>query len=75
MLSLIVIDIVHWDTVHLLSEEDLGEGETNRVSEFIVVLVLPLGHGVHDLVIYILSVDNQVMVNVEDEIPRVSESF
>ena len=67
---------VVWNTVgHLLSKEDLGEGEAERVTELIVVLVLPLGHGVHDFVVNILSVDDEVVVNVEDEVPWVGESL
>jgi len=67
---------VHWDAVaHLLSEEDLGKSETERVSELVVVLVLPLCHGVHELVVNILSVDDEVVVNVEDEVPWVSEGL
>ena len=67
---------VHWDAVgHLLSEEDLGKSETERVTELVVVLVLPLGHGVHELVVNILSVDDKVVVNVEDEVPWVGEGL
>lgn len=45
------------------------------MTELIIVLVLPLGHGVHKLMVNILSVDNQVVVNMEDEVPWVSEGL
>ena len=71
----ICVTCVHWYSVHLLPEEDLGEGKTNRVTEFVVVLVLPLGHGVHELVIHVLAVDDQVVVNMEDEVPGIGEGL
>ena len=61
--------------LHLAAQEDLGEGETDGVTELIEVLVVPLCHGVHDFVVDILSIDNKVMLNVEDEVPRVSEGL
>ena len=65
---------VSWDSVgHLLSEEDLREGKTERVSELIVVLVVPLCKGIHELVVDVLAIDNQVVVDVEDEVPWVGE--
>ena len=64
------------DTVlHLSTKEDLGEGETDGVSELIEVLVLPLGLSIHDLVVNILAVDNKIVLNVEDEVPRISEGL
>jgi hypothetical protein len=64
------------DTIlHLSAEEDLGESKTDRVTILIEVLVIPLGHGIHDLVVHILSVHNQVVLNMEDEIPGVCESL
>ena len=64
------------DTVlHLSAKEDLGEGETDGVSELIEVLVLPLGLSIHDLVVNILAVDNKIVLNVEDEVPRISEGL
>ena len=45
------------------------------MSEFIEVLVLPLGFSIHDLVVDILTIDNQIMLDVEDEVPRVSEGL
>jgi len=63
-----------WNSVrHLLSEEDLREGETEGVSEFVVVLVFPLGKGIHELVVDVLAINDQVMVNVEDEVPWIGE--
>jgi len=61
--------------LHLSAEEDLGERKTNRVAVLIEVLVLPLGLSVHDLVVDVLSVDNEVVLNMEDEVPWVSESL
>ena len=61
--------------LHLAAQEDLGEGETDGVTELIEVLVVPLCHGVHDFVVDILSIDNKVVLNVEDEVPRVSEGL
>ena len=60
---------------HLLAKEDLRERKANVVTELVVVLVFPLCHGVHELVVDVLAVDDQVVVDVEDEIPGVSESL
>ena len=69
-------ECVVWDSIgHLLSKEDLRESETDGVSEFIIVLVLPLCHSIHQFVVHILSVHNQVVVDMEDEVPRVSEGL
>ena len=69
-------EIVSWDIIlHLASEEDLGEGKTNRVTKLIEVLVLPLSLSIHNLVVHILAVNNQIVLNVEDEVPRVGESL
>ena len=67
---------VLWDAVlHLAAKEDLGEGKTERVAVLVEVLVLPLGLSIHDLVVDILTIDNQVVLNMEDEVPWVSESL
>ena len=63
------------NSIHLLSKENLGKGKTKRVSEFIVMLVLPLGHSIHEFMVYILSIYNQVVINMEDEIPWVSKGL
>ena len=60
---------------HLATEEDLGESETDRVTEFVEMLILPLSLSIHDFVVNILSIDNKVVLNVEDEVPRISESL
>ena len=57
----------------MTSKENLGKRKTNGVTEFIEVLVLPLCFSIHNFVVNILAVDNKIMLNVEDEIPRVSE--
>ena len=67
--------IVERNSIHLLTKEDLGEGKTKGVSKLVVVLVFPLSHGVHHLVVDILSIHDEVMVNVEDEVPWVGESL
>ena len=65
---------VDWDAVlHLAAKEDLGKGKTERVTVLVEVLVLPLGLSIHDLVVDVLSIDNQVVLNMEDEVPWVSE--
>ena len=61
--------------LHLAAKEDLGEGEADGVTILIEVLVLPLGLSVHDLVMDILTVNDQVMLNMEDEVPWVSEGL
>ena len=43
--------------------------------EFVVVLVSPLCHGIHEFMVHILSIDDEVMVDVEDEIPWVGEGL
>ena len=66
--------VVTGDVVlHLSAKEDLGESETDGVTELIEVLVLPLGLSIHDLVVDVLSVHDKIVLNVEDEVPRVSE--
>ena len=60
---------------HLATEEDFGESKTNGVTEFVEVLVLPLSLSIHDFVVNILSIDNKVVLNVENEIPRIGESL
>ena len=75
ILSVNVPFAVERNTVHLLSKEDLRKGKTKRMSKLIVVLVFPLCHGIHELVIDILSIDDEVVVNMEDEVPWVSESL
>ena len=45
------------------------------MSKFIEVLVLPLSLSIHDLVVYILTIDNQIMLDMENEVPRVCESL
>ena len=68
--------LISWDTVfHLASNEDLREGKTDRVSKFIEVLILPLSLSIHDLVVNILAIDDQIMLDMENEVPRVSEGF
>ena len=61
--------------LHLAAQEDLGEGETDGVTELIEVLVVPLCHGIHDLMVDILSIDDEVVLNMEDEVPRVCEGL
>lgn len=45
------------------------------MTELIVVLILPLCHSVHEFVVHILSIYNQVMVDMEYEVPRICEGF
>ena len=63
------------DSVHLLTKEDLGKSKTDRVAKLVVVLVLPLGHGIHKLVVDVLSIHNEVMIDMEDEVPGVGEGL
>ena len=70
----VLLVLLIWDRVlHLSSDKDLGECKTDRVSVLIVVLVVPLSHGVHELVMYVLSIDYEIVFNMEDEVPWVSE--
>ena len=69
-------EVVSGDIVlHGSAKEDLGEREADGVTELVEVLVLPLSLGVHDLVVHILAVHDQVVLDVEDEVPRVGESL
>jgi len=43
------------------------------VAKFVVVLLVPLVLPVHDFVVDVLAVDDQVVIDVVDEVPRVSE--
>ena len=45
------------------------------MTELIEVLVLPLSLSIHNLVMDILTIDNKVVLNVENEVPRISESL
>lgn len=45
------------------------------MTELIEVLVLPLSLSIHNLVVDILTIDNKVVLNVENEVPRISESL
>ena len=45
------------------------------MAKFIEVLVLPLSLSIHDLVVNILTIDNQIMLDMENEVPRVGESL
>ena len=67
--------VVRNRVLHLSAHEDLGESKTNGMTVFIEVLILPLSLSVHDLVVDVLSVDNQVVLDMEDEVPWVSESL
>jgi len=58
---------------HLSAYSDLGKCEADRVTEFIKVLVVPLSRSVAHLVVHILSVDDQIAVAVEDEVPRLCQ--
>ena len=59
----------------MAADEDLGESKTDRVAVLVEVLVLPLSLGIHDLVVDVLSIDDEVVLNMEDEVPRVSEGL
>ena len=67
--------VVRDSVLHLAAKEDLGESKTNGVTELIEVLVLPLSLSIHNLVVDILTIDNKVVLNVENEVPRISESL
>jgi len=61
--------------LHLAAKEDLGKTETDGVTKLIEVLVVPLSLSISDLVVHILAVDDQIVLNVEDEVPGVGESL
>ena len=61
--------------LHLAAKEDLGKGKTNGVAELVEVLVVPLSLSIGELVVHILAVDDEVVLNMEDEVPRVGESL
>lgn len=61
--------------LHLAAHENFGEGEADRVAILIEVLVLPLGLSVHDLVVDVLAIDDQIVLDVEDEVPWVSKGL
>ena len=45
------------------------------MAKFVEVLVLPLSLSIHDFVVDILAVNDEIVLDVEDEVPRVSESL
>ena len=67
--------VVRNSVLHLAAKEDLGKSKTNGVAELVEVLVVPLGLSISELVVDILAVDNKIMLDVEDEVPRVGESL
>lgn len=68
--------VVERDVVlQLTTEGNLGERKTDGVAELVEVLVLPLGLSISDLVVDILAVHDQIVLDVEDEVPGVSEGF
>ena len=73
--SVLVQGVLGDAVLHLTTKEDLGESETDGVTELIEVLVLPLSLSVHDLVVHILAVHDEIVLDVEDEVPRISESL
>jgi hypothetical protein len=67
--------VVSWDIVlHLSTKSNLGESKTDGVAELVEVLVFPLCLSIHDLVMDILSVQNKVVLDVENEVPGIGES-
>ena len=74
--SMMVGCCAKWKTVgHLLSKENLRKSKTNRVSKLVIVLILPLCHGIHKFVIDILAIDDQIVVDMEDKVPWICESL
>ena len=68
--------VVSRNTVlHLAAKEDLGKRKTNGVTELIEVLVVPLSLSISKLVVDILAINDEVVLNVEDEVPGVGESL
>ena len=67
--------VVRNSVLHLATKEDLGKSKTNGVTELVEVLVVPLGLSISELVVDILAVDNKIVLDVEDEVPRVGESL
>ena len=67
--------VVRNSVLHLATKEDLGKSKTNGVAELVEVLVVPLGLSISELVVDILAVDNKIVLDVEDEVPRVGESL
>ena len=67
--------VVRNSVLHLAAEEDLGKSKTNGVAELVEVLVVPLGLSISELVVDILAVDDKIVLDVEDEVPRVGESL
>ena len=67
----VVRDIV----LHLAAKENFGERKTNGVTELIEVLVIPLSLSIRNLVMHILTIDDKVVFNMEDEIPGVREGL
>lgn len=67
--------VIRNSVLHLTAKEDLGKSETNRVTKLIEMLVLPLSFSIHDFVMDILTIHNKVVLDVENEVPRVSESL
>ena len=67
--------VVRNSVLHLAAKEDLGKSKTNGVAELVEVLVVPLGLSISELVVDILAVDNKIVLDVEDEVPRVGESL
>ena len=67
--------VVRNSVLHLAAKEDLGKSKTNGVAELVEVLVVPLGLSISELMVDILAVDDKIVLDVEDEVPRVGESL
>ena len=61
--------------LHLTAKGNLGKSKTDGVTELVEVLVLPLCLSISDLVMDILSVHDKIVLDVEDEVPGISEGF
>jgi len=45
------------------------------VAKLVEMLVLPLSLSIHNLVMDILAVNNQIFFDVEDEVPRITKGM
>ena len=67
---------VVWDSVLQLStDEDFGESKADGVTILVEVLILPLGLSVHNFMVDVLAVHDQVVLDVVDEVPRIGEGL
>ena len=70
-----MVCVVRDTVLQLSTDEDFGESKADGVTILVEVLVLPLGLSVHNFMVDVLAVHDQVVLDVVDEVPGVGEGL